>query len=143
MLQTLWTAPLLSLILSALVPDEAATLLDRAIKAQGGDEKLSKAQGATFTAKGTLELGDIKAELSGDFAVQAVDHTHWNVTLNAMGQSQSGMIVINPTKIWAKVANQEAKEAPAAEQAFLRDAFRALRLPQNLAALRSPDVVLS
>jgi hypothetical protein len=140
--QTLWTAPLLCLLVNATVPDEATTLLDRAIKAQGGDEKLGKTLCATFTTKGTIEVENMKGELSGDTASQSADHIRWNVSFSFMGRTESGTIIVTPEKIWAKGGNREVEEAPK-EVAFIRDVFRTIRLPQNLTALRHKDVTLS
>ncbi len=118
------------------------TLLDRAIKAQGGDEKLSKAQGATFNTKGTIEVENMKGEVTGDVAVQGEDHIRWNATFSAMGRMDSGTIVVTPEKIWGKGGNREAEEAPK-EIAFIRDVFRTIRLSQNLTALRNKEVMVS
>jgi outer membrane lipoprotein-sorting protein len=142
LLQTLWT-PLLFLMVAAPVPDETRSLLDRVIRAQGGDEKLSKAQGATFTTKATIEAEGIKVDLTGDVAAQADDHVRWNVTLMFMGQpGTSGTMIVTPDKIWSKGANMEAEESPK-DALFIRDVFRTVRLSQNLSALRSKELVVS
>ncbi len=144
MLQSLWTAPLLCLLVSAPVPDETTTLLDRVIKAQGGDEKLSKAKGATFTTKGTAGADGMKAEIKGDVAVQGVDRIRWNFTFTAMGREQSGTLVVTAEKIWAKGGggNGDTEEAPK-EEDFIHDVFRTIRLSQNLSALRNKEVMVS
>jgi hypothetical protein len=123
---------------------EARTLLDRVIKAQGGDEKLSQSQGATFTIKGTYEDNETKGEFTGDVAVQGVDYSRWNTTYVAdMGKgSVSETQVVTPEKIWEKLDNKEAMDW-SNEAAFQRDVDLAVRLPQNLSALRNKDVTVS
>jgi hypothetical protein len=144
MRQIVWTAALVCLIAAApLRADEATALLDRAIKAQGGEEKLKAAQSASFKTKGTVTAGGMQVDLAGDAAVQGDGLYRWNVTFSAMGRTESGVIVVTPEKIWGKGGNQaNAEEAPA-EAAFLRDVFRTIRLPQNLAVLRNQDTTLS
>src|SRR5437879_4124768 len=123
MRQTLWTAPLVCLLAAApLRADEAKDLLDRAIKAQGGEEKLNKAQAATFKTKGNIQANGIQVELAGDASVHGAGLVRWELTFTAMGRTESGVLVVTPEKIWAKGGNRPAEEAPA-EVAFLRDVF--------------------
>ncbi len=61
----------------------------------------------------------MKAEVTGDVAVQGEDHIRWNATITAMGRGESGTIVVTPEKIWGKGGNREAEEAPK-DAAFIR-----------------------
>ena len=143
MRQTLWIAPLLCLLAAApLRADEAKDLLDRAIKAQGGEQKLKAAHAVTFKTKGTIQANGIQVELGGDATAQGAGLVRWNVSFTAMGRTESGVIVVTPEKIWGKGGNRPTEEAPA-EAAFIRDVFRTIRLPQDLTALRDKDVTLS
>jgi hypothetical protein len=138
----LWSAHLVCLMVGTPLADEATTLLDRAIKAQGGEEKLNKAQGATFQVKGTADIEGMKAELGGDVSTQGANNIHWNAAFTAMGRTENGTIIITSEKIWAKGGNREAEEAPK-EVAFIRDVFRTIRLCQNLSTVPGKDVTLS
>jgi hypothetical protein len=144
MRQTMCTAALICLFAAApLRADEAKALLERAIKAQGGEEKLKAAQAATFKTKGNVLADGQQVELGGDATVQGDGHYRWSASITFMGRTENGVIVITPEKIWGKGGNQaNAEEAPA-EAAFVRDVFRTIRLPQNLTALRAKDVTLS
>src|SRR5438874_4432134 len=124
MRQTLWTVPLLCLLAAGpLGADEAKDLLDRAVKAQGGEEKLAKARAATFKTKGTVQANGMQVELGGDAAVQGDGLFRWNATIAFMGRTENGIIVVTPEKIWGKGGDRATEEAPA-EAAFLRDVFR-------------------
>jgi len=59
-----------------------------------------------------------------------------------MGRTNNAILVVTPEKIWNGNGTQQGRELPAAF-AFLRDAFRAIRLAQDLTALRDKDVTLS
>jgi hypothetical protein len=139
----LWTASLLCLLAAAPVrADEAGDLLDRAVKAQGGDERLSKAQGITCRTKGHLQLQNVAFDLDGEATAQGTGLFRWKVSFSVMGRTNDALLVVTPEKIWNSNANRPANELPA-EFAFLREVFRTIRLAQNLHVLRDKDVTIS
>src|SRR5262245_20483624 len=58
--------------------DEAApsAVLDKAIKALGGEAKLAKAAAFSRKAKGTISFGDNDSEFTSETVVQGLDHFH-------------------------------------------------------------------
>jgi hypothetical protein len=135
------TAQLSIVMVSTAWPDESTTLLDRAIRAQGGNAKLSQAQGATFHIKGTIGPEGNTFTLSGDIAAQAVDQVRCLLTFS-FNPGLMATLTITPRTVWEK-GKIEAREIGNPEQAIIRDIFRTIRLSQNLTLLRGKDVTLS
>jgi hypothetical protein len=53
---------------------DAKAILDKAIKALGGEEKLSKASAITWKVKGKISFGENESGFTGQVTVQGVDH---------------------------------------------------------------------
>jgi hypothetical protein len=57
--------------------------------------------------------------------------------------NHGGVLVITPDNIWAKSDEIDKTEEAPRDNAFIRDTFRAIRLAQNVSALRSTDNKIS
>ena len=53
---------------------DTKAILDKAIKALGGEEKLAKAKAATWKTKGKISFGENDNAFKGDVTVQGLDH---------------------------------------------------------------------
>jgi hypothetical protein len=53
---------------------DAKEILDKGIKALGGEEKLVKAEACTWKTKGTIKFNDDENEFSGQVIVKGLDH---------------------------------------------------------------------
>jgi hypothetical protein len=79
--------------------DKVATaVLDNAIKALGGEEKLAKAKAMTWKGKGTITFGDNDNEFTNQATVQGIDHYRNEFE----GQFGKGVTVVAGDKGWRK-----------------------------------------
>src|SRR5438046_3585135 len=61
--------------------NQARAVIDKAIRASGGEAKLSKFKAATWKAKGTLSMMGTEVEFKGDWALQASEQARDIVTV--------------------------------------------------------------
>ena len=102
---------------------DARALVEKAVKAQGGQEKLDKLPALTVTFKGTFHgMGD-GIPMSGTISTQGADKQRVEIEVEAGGQKVPIVIVVAGDKGWTKIV-KELKEfdkdelAEAKEQAF-------------------------
>jgi hypothetical protein len=109
-MRTRWWAPLaaglvLGLVGPAPADDQAEVraVLDKAIQAVGGAEKLTKYKAATWKGKGKFYgLGD-GIDYTGEWAVQGYDQMRFVIDIEVMGQKIKQTIVRNGDKGWIRV----------------------------------------
>jgi hypothetical protein len=101
--------------------DEAAdakAVVDKAIKAHGGEEKLSKFKGETWTGKGTYYgMGD-GLPFTGHFALQWPDRFRMEI-------EGAFIAVVDGDKGWTKMGNGDAKDMNKDEMAFQKESLYA------------------
>jgi len=87
-------------------PPPATEVLDKAIKALGGEEKLAKLQAFTTKAKGTVKLESGSNPISSETTVEGLDHfrSHFEGEFN--GNKIEGVTVLNGDKGWRKFGDQ-------------------------------------
>jgi hypothetical protein len=103
-------ASLSALLLAALVAaparaDDAApgAVLDKAIKALGGEQKLAKAQqGMTWKVKGKITFNDNTNEFTGRTTVRGLDHYRSEFDGEFNGNAVKGVTVLRGDKGWRK-----------------------------------------
>jgi hypothetical protein len=140
---TVLTALTAGLLLAAPArADEARKLLDQAIAAQGGADRLAKQGDVTFKGKGQFTVENLKVDLAGDMAAQSDRRFRVNVEFTTMGRTEGGTLVIDGDKGWAQGGGRKAEDLPK-EARFLGDVFRGFRLAQNLSSLGGKDYELS
>jgi hypothetical protein len=77
---------------------EAKAVIDKAIKATGGEEKLAKVNAYSTKSKSTFNFNGNDAEFEGSFTAQGLDHSR-----SEFGNDQfHGVIVLNGDKGWRK-----------------------------------------
>jgi len=144
-----WSAAVAVLLLSPLAAraeddKEARAVIDRAVKALGGAEKLAPLQGVTFRTKGQVTVNDFKADLSGDAAVQGQERYRWSLEISAMGRTESGVLILDGDKGWTRGdGQQKANDIPKDFVPMLRADFGAFRVAQQLTPLLDKEVKLS
>jgi hypothetical protein len=79
---------------------DANAVLDKAIKALGGDEKLSKVKAATWKTKGTITFGGNDNEVTSQWTVQGLDHARQEFEGNFGGNMVKGVTVLAGDKGW-------------------------------------------
>jgi hypothetical protein len=81
---------------------EVQTVLDKAIKALGGAEKLGAVKAFTVKAKGKISFGDNDNEFTSATTTQGLDHTRSEFEGEFMGNKVKGVTVLNGDKGWRK-----------------------------------------
>src|SRR5579862_210030 len=76
------------------------SVIDKAIKALGGEEKLAKAQMFSYKAKGTVSFGDNDNPFTTETTVQDLDHSQRVFQSEFGGNSFKAITIINGTKGW-------------------------------------------
>jgi hypothetical protein len=88
---------------------EAGAILDRAIKATGGEAALSKVKATRCKAKGTGYEGDKKVPVSYEWAYEGFDKMR-TVIFDPDGKKVQGIEVVNGKEGWAKDTGQQTEE---------------------------------
>jgi hypothetical protein len=81
-------------------------ILDKAIKALGGEEKLKKADAFTWKTKGTISFGGNDSEYTGSATAQGIDHLRRELEFDANGEKRSVMFIVAGDKGWMKFGDQ-------------------------------------
>jgi uncharacterized protein (TIGR02246 family) len=84
-------------------PADADAILDKAIKALGGEEKLSKIKAATWKTKGTISFGGQDGEASTEVTVEGLDHFRQEFDGIFGGK---GLLVLAGDKGWRKFGGE-------------------------------------
>jgi hypothetical protein len=83
--------------------DKAATaVLDKAIKALGGEEKLAKVYAMTWKGKGKITFGDNTSEFGGQTTVRGLNHYRSEFDGEFNGNAVHGVTVLAGDKGWRK-----------------------------------------
>ena len=94
--------------------DEAQVnqILDKAIKALGGEEKLSKAEAFTWKSKGKITIEGNQNEVSTEATVQGLDHFQSIFEGEFNGNKVKGLAILNGDKGWRKFGDQNMDMDP-------------------------------
>jgi hypothetical protein len=110
-------------------------VIDKAIKAAGGEAKLKKLQAATWKNKGKVKEGGKEIKFSMDASAQGLDQCRMELTAEVNGMERSVTLVFNKDKAWGKDPNQ-VRALPKDAIPILRGNIYALRLAQLLHPLK-------
>jgi hypothetical protein len=114
---------------------DARAIINKGIKALGGEEKLRAARALTWKGKGKISFDGNDSEFTSQTTVQGLDRLHAQFEGEFMGNKVKGVTVLNGDKGWRKFGDMEMemdKDGVANEK-------RSLYLqvvPVTLAALR-------
>ena len=81
---------------------EAMAVIEKAIKAMGGEEKLGKAEAATWKAKGKITFNDNTNDFNSQATVQGLDHYRSEFDGEFNGNAVKGVTVLAGAKAWRK-----------------------------------------
>ena len=100
---------LLACLTSPLRADEkeAIAVLDKAIKALGGEEKLGKAATATWTTKGTINVMDADNDIAMRMTAQGLDNFRQEFEGEFGGNAIKGVTVLAGDKGWQNFADMK------------------------------------
>jgi hypothetical protein len=121
---------------------DAKALLDKAMKAMGGEAKLAKLSTASVKGKLTGSPGGQEITIDVDGTWQGMSQYRADADVQEGGQSFKGILVFNGTKGWLK-KNCRTEEAPEGITTFVQNIFHAGRIPQLLPALTDKAYKLS
>ncbi len=82
-------------------------ILNKAIKALGGEEKLSKAKNASWKAKGTVSFGGNNNEVTTETTVQGLDHARREFEGDFNGNKFKVITVVAGDKGWRKFGDNQ------------------------------------
>jgi hypothetical protein len=88
--------------------DDANALIEKAIKALGGREKLEKIHGAEVRTKGTLSVAGNEGAVKAHGIGQDLDHYRGEFEANLGGMKITGTTVVNGDKGWRKFNGEVA-----------------------------------
>jgi hypothetical protein len=86
--------------------DDLRAIIDKAIKAHGGEARLNKFKAGTTKSKGTLYIMSIKAPFTQEAWVQLPSQVKSVMELEVMGQKVTVTTVFTDKKGWYNVAGQ-------------------------------------
>src|SRR5579859_6727828 len=81
---------------------DVQAVLDKAIKALGGAEKLGAVKAATWKTKGTISFGDSDNKFTSTVTVQGLDHSRSEFEGEFGGNKVMGATVLSGEKGWRK-----------------------------------------
>jgi hypothetical protein len=81
---------------------DAKAVIEKAIKAAGGEEKLGNAGAATWKAKGKMTFNDNTNDFNSQVTVQGLDHSRSEFDGEFNGNAVRGVTVLAGDKAWRK-----------------------------------------
>ena len=79
---------------------DATPILDKAIKALGGEAKLAKAGSATWKGTGVITFGENDSPIKATYAVDGLDRQRGEIDFEFNGMPVKGLTVFNGSKAW-------------------------------------------
>jgi hypothetical protein len=122
------TAMVLVLAAGAVQSDEKAdtrAIIEKAIQARGGAEKLATIKATTFKLKGKFYGMGAGLDYTGEFAIQPPDKTRMQLEIDANGMKIAFLRVVNGGKGFRKIADMASMDlekdelAEAAEEMYV------------------------
>jgi hypothetical protein len=117
---------------------DAGAILDKAIKALGGEEKLASVKAMTWKAKGKINVNGMEGDYVGQYTAQGLDYGRIEVEADIGGMKIMAVTVVAGDKGWRKFndMNMELdKEALAGQK---QTAYLHI-IPMTLVALKGKD----
>src|SRR5262249_53852849 len=121
---------------------DAKPILDKAIKAMGGEGKLAKLNIGTGKGKFSFQEGGQTFEATMDASWDGLGKYHADLDAQVNGMAIKAVLIINGDKAWARTMDR-TEDFPKEAQPFVRNLLYALRSPQLLPTLRGKDFKLS
>ncbi|MCI0377620.1 MAG: hypothetical protein L0215_08445 [Gemmataceae bacterium] len=89
--------------------DEAKAVLEKAIKAHGGEKQLAKLRAVRFKAKGTLEANNVTAGFTVENTNRLPDRSKFTMVLEVNDAKIDVAQVYDGKKAWSKIGEQTEK----------------------------------
>jgi hypothetical protein len=91
---------------STVKADDPNAIIDKAVKAMGGQEKLEKVHAVQVKGKGTINFGGTESPINGQMISQGFDHYRLEFEIDFGGGRIQGVTVINGKKGWRKLGDK-------------------------------------
>jgi hypothetical protein len=121
---------------------DARAVVEKAVKAMGGAEKVARFAAATVKFKVTHEQDGRQEMLVGSGAWQGLDKVRIEGELGAGGEGRKLLVIINGDAGWEKKGDQ-GRDTPEGLVPALKSAFYALRMPHLLPGLKDQAFTLA
>jgi len=121
---------------------DARAVIDRALKAMGGEEKVARCSAGTLKCKVTGNQNGQQVTLAGTGAWQGLDKIRFDGELTADGEARKFFLVINGDSGWAKKGD-DVRDAPEGLVPALKTAFYAMQMPYLLPGLKNEAFTLA
>ena len=121
--RVLWTLGFVlaaAFALHAAEQDDAKNIIDKAIKAHGGQEKLAKLKAVTMRLKGTLHQPGGDVPFTGEMVTQGADQSRLVLDGESNGAKFTFVQVLNGDKGWHKI-NDDTQELNADQLAEAKE----------------------
>jgi hypothetical protein len=115
--------------------DEAKAVLEKAIKALGGADKLAKMPAATWKSTGSFTAGDMKVDLNDQWSVQGFDKFRWELEVTFNGMTKKGMMVMKGDEGWGKGDGDKTDDIPKEVLPMLKADMHTARWADSLTPL--------
>ncbi|HEV3259002.1 MAG TPA: hypothetical protein VG013_19175 [Gemmataceae bacterium] len=121
---------------------DCTALIDKAIKAMGGSDKVAKLQAGT--GKGKITGQDDGKEITVTYEVswQGLDQYRIDADAQFDGNSKQALVIVNGAKGWFK-SEERVEAAPKGLVSLIKDTFYGMRMPQLLPVLKGKGYKLS
>lgn len=127
---------------SAEPKEEVRAIIQKAIKAHGGEEKLAKIQAIRDKSKGTLEINGAEAAFTSESVYSLAGKLSATIQIEIMGQSIALKQVVTGDKAWISVMCQ-TMEAPEAAATVMKEAVYAAKFETLLPLLKEANLTLT
>jgi hypothetical protein len=121
---------------------EQHQILDKAIKAMGGQAKVGKLNAAGWKGTTTFDAGGQQLTLNFDGSALGWDKQRIDLDIQVNGRNENLLAVINGDKGWVSVGGK-VNDLKGKELAPVRDFFYGMRLVQMLPILKGKDFKLA
>ncbi len=123
---------------------DARAVVDRAIQAMGGKDRLAPCRAVTWKGKGSVHLDAATATFTDEISARGLGRYNWQLSAEVDGRSIGLAVVFNGEKGWLRPDNaDEAQEFPKPIAPVFRADLRAVRLAQHLLPLTDKAYRLS
>jgi hypothetical protein len=121
---------------------DATALVDKALKAMGGTDKVAKFKSGTWKGKATAQEGGKEVVLTSEGTWHGTDMVRIDAEITGGGKTEKVLAVINGDKGWLK-AQDMVRDAPDGELPMMKSALYAVRMPHLLPDIKGKDFKLS
>jgi len=117
---------------------DVVAVLDKAIKAMGGEEKLATVKAVTMKVKGKMRIMDNDVEFSSQGTMEGLDRVRQDFELESGGNTVKSLTVLNGNKGW-RVFGDMKTELDKDGVANLKRSVYVVMIPTTIVPLKSKD----